>query len=173
MKIYFLFSNVKNEYICKYIYTNEDKKIYSYSFDEGYIVKNEEPLIKSLKQLKEDFDAKLKTPAKSVNPMVLEHKEFSDVKESLYFLNGSLNNFKYDISARKRLPEIISPYDFDFDEEEEDTETMSEAGFGKKAKPDDDMDVFDDADSDDVDFYNDIMDDDKHDHFKDDDDDNY
>jgi hypothetical protein len=188
MNIYFLFSTVKDEYICKYIYTNESKKVFSYSYDEGYIVKNEESMLKDLSDVEAKFAAKSKgkkAPKKSSGPILIQ-KEFPDVRQSLFFLNGSLDNFNNGVPSRKRLPEIISPYDMDF-ESTDDFDDLGERGFEEtegdfdKSKvnfvddPMEDDDIFDDSIDDDDDFDSrDAYKDDYdlgHDDFDDDDDD--
>lgn len=198
MNIYFLFSNIKNEYICRYIYTKENNKVFSYSYDEGYIVKSEESTYKSLDEIEDTFKSKTSAAknSKQSNPPKLLQKEFFDVRQSLYYLNGTLENFNEEIPARKRLPEIISPYDMDF-EETDSFDDFGERGFEettgdfKSTKPDHDDDSFDDDDSasdvfdednfddqaysdnafDESDLYDDDFDGD--DRFDDDDDDDY
>lgn len=189
MNIYFLFSSVNDEYICKYIYTKESNKIYSYSYDEGYIVKSEENVYKDLKEIEDKYISKSKKgkSGKKSLPAVVMKKEFSDVRQSLYFLHGNLDDFNNGIPARKRLPEIINPYDMDF-EHTDDFDDFGESGFeettGDFDKSDED---FDDSYNDDVidkeaydhdpfadhDSFDDDFDADDRDNYDDDDDDFY
>ncbi|MGE5458529.1 MAG: hypothetical protein ACM3RX_09260 [Methanococcaceae archaeon] len=157
MKIYFLFSNVDDEFICKYIYTSENNKVISYSYDEEYIVKSEETAIKSLDHLEEVYEAKWKGK-KGTRTGQLIKKDYPDVKPALYYLDGTLEDFKEEIPARKRLPQIINPYDMDFDEGSEDLTTMKDShldfdkdfdedlGLGDEFKDDEEPGNYDDDD---------------------------
>ncbi|MGE5496675.1 MAG: hypothetical protein ACM3Q2_01280, partial [Syntrophothermus sp.] len=111
-------------------------------------------------------------------------KEYPEARPSLYFLNGSLENFNNGIPARKRLPEVINPYDLDFDES--DNLDGIEDGFGEDTGAlgkDDYEDSFDDdagfdEDMDDEDAYKENIDSfdddlDQEDDFDDDDEDDF
>lgn len=120
MTVYLLFSPREEEHICTFIYSKENGKIQSYSFDEEYIVKTEETAIKDFKQLEDAYPAKTK-PKKGKKPEdnpVLIKKDYPDIKAALYFLEGTLADFQENIPAHKKLPQIINPYDLDLDENE-------------------------------------------------------
>lgn len=119
MNIYFVFTPEYEEMICTYIYSSEGGKIISYSIDEDYIVKNEEPAIKSLRQIEDMYAAKQKNVKKGSEAPVLMKKEFGNINDALFFLEGTLDDFNNDVPARKKLPQIINPYDLDFDEEKD------------------------------------------------------
>lgn len=120
MTVYLLFSPREEEHICTFIYTKENGKIISYSFDEEYIVKTDESTIKDFKQLEDAYPAKAK-PKKGKKPEnnpVLIKKDYPDVKQALFFLEGTLTDYNENIPAHKKLPQIINPYDLDLDENE-------------------------------------------------------
>lgn len=120
MTVYLLFSPREEEHICTFIYTKEDGKIISYSFDEEYIVKTDETAIKDFRQLEDAYPAKAKVKKgkKPEDNPVLIKRDFPDVKAALYFLEGTLTDYQENIPAHKKLPQIINPYDLDLDENE-------------------------------------------------------
>lgn len=118
MKVYFLFKLKNDNYICSYIYNEENSKIFSYSYDEDYIVKTEEPNYKKLEDIEAVFSKTSKSKkAKDANSL-LEKKDFPDIKHALFFLEGNHDDFKAGIQARKKLPQIITPYELDFEEDD-------------------------------------------------------
>lgn len=158
MKVYFLFKLKNEEYICSYIYSEEHAKVFSYSFDEDYIVKTEEPTYKKLEDVETLLSKNSKSKkAKSNNP-VLEKKDFADIKQALFFLDGTHDDFKEGIHARKKLPQIITPYEMDFEEDDEmkdedledgvDEDKMFEDFKGFDEDEEDDLQNFDDDDDD-------------------------
>lgn len=146
MNIYFLFNYQEEEYICTYIYSNENNSIVSYSMDEDYIVKTDEPKIKSLKHLEESYSAAKNKKGDKQNPPQLLQKEFPDIKPALYFLEGTIEDFKEGIPARRKLPQIVNPYDLDFEDEKDGFPLYneSEMDFDDKKFKDDDDEFFDD-----------------------------
>ncbi|MCU7494474.1 MAG: hypothetical protein HF314_15665 [Ignavibacteria bacterium] len=179
MKIYFLFKYIDEEYICNNIYAEEEGKVINYSVEEDYIVKTEDPAVKSLAQLEEFYQAKAKgkkttKPAaakqtsKQENPPKLVQKEFDDVKEALYFLEGTLEDFNEDIPARRKLLPIVNPYDLDFEDDSEDfaafgesEEDLEKGGFFE----DDDLDDFTAGEDEDEDGFGSDYDDDEDDRY--------
>jgi len=137
MTVYLLFSPREEEHICTFIYTKEDGKIISFSFDEEYIVKTDETAIKDFKQLEEAYPAKAK-PKKGKKPEdnpVLIKKDYPDVRQALFFLEGTLADFQENIPAHKKLPQIINPYDLDLDENEMQTADL-DVDFDKEVDED-------------------------------------
>jgi hypothetical protein len=176
MIVYFLFSPKDDDYICTYIYSSEKNKIISYSYDEEYIVKTDEPKVKSCKDLEDKYSDKGKT--KKGKPPILLQGNYNDIKEALFYLDGTLENFKQLIKARKKLPPVINPFDIDFDEEEIDEfEDMGPVRIDKKVDDPDFMDEFNSSDDENDDEYKDDFgdhDDDEYpDKYNDDDDDLY
>ncbi|MGE5401079.1 MAG: hypothetical protein ACM3S2_11795 [Ignavibacteriales bacterium] len=162
MKIYFLFKYIDEEYICNNIYAEEEGKVINYSVEEDYIVKTEDPAVKSLSQLEEMFQTKAKgkkgtkTPSKQENPPKLIVKEFDEVREALYFLEDTLEDFNEDIPARRKLLPIVNPYDLDFEDDNNDYSVYGESDTDLEKEgffEDDDEDGFgpdyDDDDEDD------------------------
>ncbi len=149
MIVYFLFKLKNDDYICSYIYNEENSKIFSYSFDEDYIVKSDEPNYKKLEELETALLKKSKSKKAKDTPVILEKKDFPDIKNALFFLEGSLDDFKEGIQARKKLPQIINPYDLDFEEGEEFgslKEEDLESGVGEESLFEDFKDLPDDED---------------------------
>ncbi len=147
METYLLFSPKANSHILTYVYVKENGKIVSYSFDEDYIVKMDEPQIKSVKDLETKF-----SKGESENSPKLIKKEFIDLHESLFFLNGTLENFENGEKYYKKLPQIINPYDLDFD----DDEIIEVSSPGKNVNIDDnfdDDDLLDNSHEDEDDFF--------------------
>lgn len=160
MVVYFLFSPKDDEHICSYIYTSEKNKLISYSYDEEYIVKTDEPKIKDFKDLEEKYSGKGKN--KKSKPSILLKGEYPDVRDALFFLDGTLEDFKQGIKARKKLPSIINPFDLDFDEDTEDFSAM------------DSMDAIDlDKEIDDSEFLNEFKSEDEDEEYPDDEEDDY
>ena len=79
----------------------------------------------------------------------------------MYFLEGSLEDFKKGIYAHKKLPQIINPYDLDFEGREEDftPDEVMEDDFNEEKLLDDLKKIQDDDEDDklydepDDDFY--------------------
>ncbi|MGE5438868.1 MAG: hypothetical protein ACM3UR_03365 [Bacteroidota bacterium] len=173
MKIYFLFKYIDEEYICNNIYAEEEGKVINYSVEEDYIVKTEDPGVKSLSQLEENYQAKAKgkkgtkTTAKQENPPKLIVKEFDDVREALYFLEDTLEDFNEDIPARRKLLPIVNPYDLDFEDDSSDYSSYgeSDADLEKEGffEDDDAMDGFGPDEDDDEDGFGPDYDDDDED----------
>lgn len=168
MTVYLLFSPKEDEHICTYVFTSEKNKIISYSYDEEYIVKEDEPKIKSFSDLEEKYSDKGKN--KKNKQAVLIKREYPDIKDALFYLDGTLEDFNQEIKARKKLPSIINPFDMDFEEDVEDFSTI-----GKAALDDDidgnieDSDFMKDFDADeeeDTDNYSDNYDEDDDDLYK-------
>jgi hypothetical protein len=150
MKILMLFRSREEEFRCDYIYVAENNKVYSYSFDEDFIVKSEEKTIKDFKHLEELYPEKSKakkTKISSLAPLLMK-KEFPDAKSALYFLGGTIEDFKEGIPAHKKLPEIVNPYDFDFDEEKDSFEKIIESDL--EIDETDLLDEFDNTEDDDL-----------------------
>jgi hypothetical protein len=113
MKALFLFTQVKKEQKCKYIYAEEDGVVYNYSLDEDLIVKSEEQEFENLEEIKKEFAKKAKTKN------LLVEEEFAGVKKALGFLGASKEDFDQGVPAFKKLPEIVSPYETEFDKSED------------------------------------------------------
>lgn len=147
MVAYFLFSPKDDDYICTYIYSSEKNKIISYSYDEEYIVKTDEPKVKNFKDLEEKYSDKGKS--KKGKPPILLQGNYNDIKEALFYLDGTLENYKQQIKARKKLPPVINPFDIDFDEEEmDDFSGMGPVELEKEVDDPDFMDEFKNDDED-------------------------
>ncbi|MGE5429602.1 MAG: hypothetical protein ACM3QX_00905 [Syntrophomonadaceae bacterium] len=173
MKIYFLFTYIDEEYICDNIYAEEEGKVINYSVEEDYIVKAEDPAVKSLAKLEEMYQPQQKTKksgkstAKQENPPKLIIKEFAEVRDALFFLEDTIEDFNEDIPARRKLLPIVNPYDLDFEDDNDDYSVFGESevdlekeGFFK----DDAMDDFGpDEDEDDDGFGPDFDDDEEED----------
>lgn len=109
MKALFLFSQIKKEQKCKYIYAEEEGTVYNYSLDEDLIVKTEETNYLTLEEIQKDFAQKTKTKN------ILLEQEFPNVKRALGFLGATKSDFDEGIPAFKKLPEIVAPYETEFD----------------------------------------------------------
>lgn len=110
MKFYFIFSKKGEKSTCSAIYSLENGKLFSYSVEEDYIVKSDDAHIKTVEKLLEKYkDAKTK---------VLIEKEYEQPLNALLYLGASIEDFQNQIPARKRLPQIITPYDMDFEDAE-------------------------------------------------------
>ena len=163
MFAYLLFLKKDNEDICKNIYAEDEGQLFNYTLDEDYIVKAEEVKYKGVKEMEAAFSDKDKTKKgkKKESKSQLIKKEFSDIKEALYFLEGSLEDFKKGIYAHKKLPQIINPYDLDFEGREEDftPDEVMEDDFNEEKLLDDLKKIQDDDEDDklydepDDDFY--------------------
>lgn len=164
MLCYFLFRPKVNDYFCSYIYVQEAGKIVSYSFDDEYIVKSDEKTIKSFGQLEEYIADKNRKSKTENQPLKLVQKEFPDVKAALYYLEGSLEDFNESVPARKRLPEIINPYDMDFDDTADSADSFRDSSFKYDKDLANDDDVFGELNDDDG--YNEYPDDDDDDYYK-------
>ncbi|HEX2865399.1 MAG TPA: hypothetical protein VHO03_00075 [Ignavibacteriales bacterium] len=172
MKIYFLFKYIDEEYICNNIYAEEEGKVINYSVEEDYIVKTEDPAVKSLSQLEEMYQPKAKgkkgpkTSLKQENPPKLIVKEFEDVREALYFLEDTLEDFNEDIPARRKLLPIVNPYDLDFEDEGDDYSAFGDSGEDLEKEgffEDDDLDGFGTDEDEDEDGFGPGFDDDDED----------
>lgn len=170
MVVYFLFSPKDDEHICSYIYTSEKSKLISYSYDEEYIVKTDEPKIKDFNDLEEKYSNKGKS--KKSKQSILIKGEYPDVKDALFFLDGTMEDFKQGTKARKKLPPIINPFDLDFDEDTEDFSAMDSMDSINLDKEIDDNEFLDEFKSDD-DEYEEYPDDDVDKYSDDDEDDLY
>jgi len=164
MFAYMLFLKRDDEDICKNIYAEDEDQLFNYTLDEDYIVKSEENKYKNIKELEEAYHDKSKSQKgkKKEGKSKLIKKEYSDIKQALFFLGGTLEDFKQGIHAHKKLPQVINPYDMDFEGKEEDFTPGDDVGdeFNeekllddlKKFQDDDDDDkLFDDTNDDD--FY--------------------
>ena len=123
MFAYLLFLKKDDEEICENIYAEEEGQLFNYSFEEDYIVKTEEVKYKNVKELEAILTGKGKTSTKGKkkeSKSKLIKNECQDIKQALYFLSGSLDDFKQGIHAHKKLPQIVNPYDLDFDGREDD-----------------------------------------------------
>ncbi len=119
MKVYFLFKLKNEDYTCSYIFNEEHSKVFSYSYDEDYIVKSEESNYKKLEDVETAFSRTSKSKKSKDANTLLEKKDFPDIKHALFFLEGNHDDFKAGIQSRKKLPKIITPYEMDFEESDE------------------------------------------------------
>lgn len=175
MKVYFLFTYIDEEYICNNIYAEEEGKVINYSVEEDYIVKAEDPAVKSLAKLEEMYEPRAKgkkgtrTAAKQENPPKLIQKEFDDVREALYFLEGTLEDFNEEIPARRKLLPIVNPYDLDFEEDKDEFPVFGESDVDLEKEgffEDDELDDFGvDGDEDEEDDFGGNFDDDEDDKY--------
>lgn len=151
MLVLFLFKPKVNAHICSYIYTVENDHVVSYSFDEDYIVKTDENAFKDL-QYVEDHYSKIIAGMKKDSQPVMVKKEFPDIKAALFYLQGTLDDFNESIPARKRLPQIINPYDMDFDDPADEAAPFKPSSYSYDKDfdgGDDDEDIFDENEDED------------------------
>jgi hypothetical protein len=126
MIAFMLFTQKDDDNICNNIYSEEEGELFNYSIDEDYIVKTEETKYKSIRELElalGDKEKSKKGKGKEKKSQLVK-KEFHDIKQALYFLGGSLDDFKQGIPAHKKLPQIINPYDMDFEDGETDLDSV-------------------------------------------------
>ncbi|MCX6149495.1 MAG: hypothetical protein NTX22_03105 [Ignavibacteriales bacterium] len=120
MTAYLLFTSKNDELMCNYIFAEEEIKLFSFSLEEEFIVKAEETKYKTVKELEASYSAKSKTAKSKKQRSVIVRKEYQDIRQALYFLGSSMDDFKEGIPAHKKLPQIVNPYDMDFEEVDDD-----------------------------------------------------